>query len=564
MQPSSSPMFMIKPSSLFVHILSVLLCGAFSTLAHAGNGDKALQHLNAGEYPKARTYLEKGLKKDSTNYAMHYLWATYFAASDNEARNVDSAYFHLKPALAGPDSTVKEKVVRKNTYLGARPYNMQKLLAQLTEEAYDIADSLGTVAGWEHYIGLYPHSPRLAAAQANRNELAFEQAKAANTYESYKYFIEQYPLAAQIPQAENEAKARYERLFYEEKTAPGTLQDYTEFIVLYPNNPYAAEAEDKVYEIETKNQTILEYTNFVSRYPRNRNINKAWEELYDAYNLTRSTKELERFKGLFPAYPFQQQLADDIRFSKMAIRLDEVGGLYGYVDSLTGLVIINAKYPDAYPFSENLAAVSLVDCENHCLYGYINPMGKLVIEPKYHDAEPFTDGLALVSVGDCEAVKCKWGFINRKGKAVVPIEFDDAVAFSEGLSLVRKGSKYGFVSRTGKVAIPLQFADAYSFSEGFAAFRIDSLWGYVDTAGQTVIAPQYRQARSFHEGLAAAVGANGKWGYLNKQGSWAIEPQYDAADPFADGKAKVLQKQKKGNTWQAVDLVIDATGKEVR
>lgn len=582
--------------SFLPYLLILTLLLAYGQPLRAGNAENALKQLNAGNYAQARTYLEKGSKSNPADYAINYLWACYYMAEENTLKNVDSAYYRLAAALAVPDSTIKEKVVRKNALLGIRPYTMQKLLDEITAEAYTIADSTNTVAGWEHFLSLYPHSPRVNEAMARRNEEAFKQAQQSFTYESFKQFLEQYPNADQIPEAlelyENllfqemtragtwqsyldftlkhpesrfyaEAKAQYEKLFFAEMTAGQSLREYLNFIAQYPNSPYVPTAEDKVYELETREHTILAYTNFVSRYPRNRNIGKAWSELYDLYNFARTAAQLEMFKNLYPNYPNPQQIADDLRFAQMNILLDEFGGKFGYVDSASRQVLLPPQYPDAYQFSEGLAAVALVECEDTCLYGYINPKGEVVITPQFADAGQFHQGLALVSVGNCDDGTCKWGFIDRKGRPVVPIAYDDAITFNEGYSLVRVGKAYGFVNTKGQITVPLTLADAYSFTEGLAAYRTDTLWGFMDTMGQTIVQPLFLQVKPFSEGLAAVQNTDGKWGYITPSGTWAIPAQYDAADPFINNRAKVLTKQKKKNVWETVELTIDKDGKEV-
>jgi len=85
---------------------------------------------------------------------------------------------------------------------------------------------------------------------------------------------------------------------------------------------------------------------------------------------------------------------------------------YGYKDK-RGNIIIPPRFMDAREFSENLAAVEVVDEEyeqkrtvsvplthQKTIWGYIRPDGSFQIKPRFDNAYPFKKGEAKVQIGN--------------------------------------------------------------------------------------------------------------------------------------------------------------------
>jgi hypothetical protein len=78
---------------------------------------------------------------------------------------------------------------------------------------------------------------------------------------------------------------------------------------------------------------------------------------------------------------------------------------YGFIDR-TGKLAISARYAEAFPFSEGLAAVRTVKTTVYRMgdtwgdtWGYIDGTGKYQIEPVFNEARPFRGGVARVHLG---------------------------------------------------------------------------------------------------------------------------------------------------------------------
>ena len=69
--------------------------------------------------------------------------------------------------------------------------------------------------------------------------------------------------------------------------------------------------------------------------------------------------------------------------------------------------------------------------------------GVVVIPAKYDNAWKFSEGLAAV------ALKGKWGYIDKTGKEVIPIKYDDVNDFKNGAAAVRLKGKRGTIDKQG-------------------------------------------------------------------------------------------------------------------
>ena len=117
-------------------------------------------------------------------------------------------------------------------------------------------------------------------------------------------------------------------------------------------------------------------------------------------------------------------------------------GKWGYIDK-NGNVIIKPQFPEAWRFSEGLAAVSI-----NGLYGYINLDGEIVIDAIYEDARDFKEGLAAVSLDGL------YGFIDKEGNVVVDIIYEEVRDFNEGLAGVKLNGKcFLLIKKCGNVII---------------------------------------------------------------------------------------------------------------
>jgi serine/threonine protein kinase len=253
------------------------------------------------------------------------------------------------------------------------------------------------------------------------------------------------------------------------------------------------------------------------------------------------------------------------------------GNKFGFSNSDKKL-IIEAKYDDAYTFSESLAAVA-----QNGKWGFIDNTGKEVIGLEYKFAFSFNDGLAIVWK-DAGA-----GIIDKNGRIVIPFKYDRIERFGkEGLSLAQLEGKYGVIDKTGNTVIPFKYDEAYNFADGLICVKsggsfkfvdrndleipslrkyigtfsegllstsvsldstgLNSKHGAVDKNGNIIIPFKYEGLYKFSEDLAAVL-ISGKWGFIDKNQYIIIKPQYFSAGYFKEGLAHVSK-----GMWGYIDI----------
>ncbi|MHB1000842.1 MAG: WG repeat-containing protein [Armatimonadota bacterium] len=218
----------------------------------------------------------------------------------------------------------------------------------------------------------------------------------------------------------------------------------------------------------------------------------------------------------------------------------------GFVDS-SGKFVIPSQFEDAYPFTEDLAAVKIKG-----KWGFINPGGKIVIEPTFDDVKPFQCGMAYVVKAD------ERGVIDNQGKLLTASSnIYLGKYYSQDMLLASAKDQfgwmhYGFLNTSFDVGIEFQYDLALPFSDELAAVKVGGKWGYIDKNNKMVIPAVFDVATRFSGGVAAVL-QNGKCKYINKQGKVILAvPQvqgvYDLvtvsgeeffADEFSCGCARV-------------------------
>lgn len=566
----------------------------FLSLFLAGCSGRYVKPLWKGDFEKSRERAERKLDKDpyhaEANFSM--LWF-YYLNDVGKLSYLDSAYEYLMITL----ESIQQNPRQENARIGLTEIALNKLLREISLNAYLIVDEKNQLEYWSHYIGHYNQSHLLDDAIARRNQLAYRDARNRFSLESFQNFLENFPEAEQTKEAraiyqsllfqtylekgtseamqrfierypENtyiqQAKRRYDRLVFEELTAEGELEQFVFFVKNHPDNPYVRQAEDHIYAFFANKNTSAAYHEFILQFPDNRNINEAWLNLFELETYSFETAKIEQFKAKFPGFPFPELAERRLEKSKRipVPHWDEDAERYGYLLPDTESYLIEPVFGDALPFSEGLAAVSLDACDDEdepCLYAFINLDGEAITEFIYTEAGSFEDGIALIGKGACmDDTDCRFGYLNRFGEEITPVIFVDALPFSEGLGLVQTiNDLFGFIDMKGQTAIPFKFENASSFSSGLAAVMQNGRWGYVDRKGNWIIDAVYSNAGDFSEGLAA-VEFEGRWGYVNELNEWVIEPQFAYAGKFDNGKAKVGRMQK-GSSPQYPVIIKEST-----
>ncbi len=267
------------------------------------------------------------------------------------------------------------------------------------------------------------------------------------------------------------------------------------------------------------------------------------------------------------AIPVPDSIAQAFPFTQgLALVSERRGGtlLYGYLNS-SGEMGITARYANAAPFTDGLAAVKLSAAVDAQDWGYIDVRGSLVILPQFKAAGPFDNGLAYVE-RVTEERYLVGAVINAKGEVVVDkphlMDWSHALfgvpsleqhrirtgmGFRDGLIPRLDGFERGYVDRANRLVISdPRFLHLGLFAEGRAPVLIRdgtssrAEWGYIDTQGRIMGEIRFAQAGPFGEGLAAVRDHAGRTGFIKPDGTWAIEPLWlEDARPFKRNRALI-------------------------
>ncbi len=490
--------------------------------------------LNSGNYDEFSQKIKKYSQKHKPDVAVYYAWARFYFEDENKKHNIDSAKYYMNLSVKATTDTVKGRRRKIYVSLGVRPGRIKNLAKQINTTAFLRATGINSVEGWNFFLNNYADAAEYAEAKARRNKLAFEQAKDKYDLSSFEQFIKQYPNASEAA----EARSLYEELLYRTKTADSTSVSYLNFTRQYPNSPYYAEARSNyeriLYREKTHDHQLLSYITFTAEYPNSPYLAIAQDSIYYISTRVATRKNYEAFIKKYSPNPHTGEAW--IKFFQLS--------LVPYTDStMKNFKSDNPSfpYPGLIDKEESSLLLDLRIEEDNGLYGYKDSMAnKTVIPMQFNDANDFSEGLAAVSrkVNGVEL----YGFINKYGEVKIPFICRYVEDFINGYAIVANGTcendscLYGAINRIGYPVLPMIYDEVFPFSEKRCLLRKDSLYGFVDNNFNLVIPFKYSDAFSFSNGFAA-VGNDSGWKFIDKNGYALTSRYYVKLLPFSEGLA---------------------------
>ena len=555
------------------------------------NTQKALLAIQQNNFGLASGYLQKDLLKAPV--AASYGWAVYYLTPF--CYQADSAFSYLSTfERSYPSLDVKAKAKLQADLL-LQDTTSQHLFYQLATKELQLAISAPQIIAlelfMERYGQKYPAYKKVVVGL--RDSLAFDLAVQAQNSAAMQAFIVMYPNAVQ----QKDAKERYEVLLYQERTQHDTEAELKDFLTLYPDHPFVAQAWERIYNKYLQVGTLEAFARFIQIYPTAPQVASAWKQIYRLYMQPYSVEKLAQFKLDYPAYPFLEDLASDGDLLLKKLYPFAQNGAYGYMDT-QGKAIIAAQYDDASAFYDGLAIVSKNE-----LFGLINKKNESITARKYLDIYKSKDGfIAEDSTGyyilnnqgklaqkeglqweklqqtlsalsnQIETVEPKVVSkyeridkngkvgLNKLGKSVLPIKYDDIIFSNDsGHIFAKLGKSLHYFDTSGKrfefngLEWFVNASELAVFSkEGVAVFSKASKLGLIDVKGKVLVKNTYEAAQVVYNGLWP-VQQNGMWGLLSLDSKVLLPFEYQKITPYAPFGFLVEKDNKLG--------LIDTTGK---
>ncbi len=495
--------------------------------SYANKIEKGFERLKIFDYFAAKEYFEKTFK-DETAAAAYGLSAIY-SSDKNPFYNPDSARRYILISDSAYKA-IKEKTKKYYLQFDVSDSTIQFLKQYICQDAFKKSKELNTVDGFDHYLLNFNTCIQFAEVTALRNAAAFNTAVSKNTSGAYKGFITLYPQALEY----SEAKSKYEQLIYEENTSDHTVESYEKFILNFPENPYCSQAEKMIYSLNIPDKTLQQYILYARKYKGARYTGDVWHEIYDLSMKDFSLESFNKFKEMFPDYPFPEELESDFRLQNYFFLPVKEIDKWGYINEL-GEEMIKPSFEEATLFSEGMAAVSIEG-----KYGYTNKAGKILINFQFQDAEPFHNGSAVVKKDSL------YGLINKYGDFLIEPKYQELSEVSDEIYMAVENDISGYLNKKGDTLTGFIFDLAGDFKNGYAIVNQHEKFGLLNTRGNFNIEPKYAELVFIGSGLLKAFSENEAWGILNVNGDTILPFKFEAIGEFREHRAIVANKEKCG------------------
>jgi hypothetical protein len=237
-------------------------------------------------------------------------------------------------------------------------------------------------------------------------------------------------------------------------------------------------------------------------------------------------------------------------------------GKRGFINLVTGKIIIHGQFDRAWIFSEGLAAILI----NNKL-GFINTAGKMVIPFKFTYNPNSNEKIDFLFKGGCctaTGENGKYGLIDKNGNWMLLPEYDYIVNPVKGYRVVRKNDYYGVVDSTQHLVVPLLYKWVKVTGKGFIMVK-DNVQYLASFDGVNVIQPfVYDQLDEMHytskqvteDGSDISIRSDytafemhGLWGVMDNKGKVIIPAGYSEINAIAND----LFSCKLNDYWITID-----------
>jgi len=383
-------------------LLSIALL-ALPSLAGAQGAHREL--IDKGEHTRALARLEKDLAKDPANAAALYSLAHLQDLPTYAGRDVEQAYatvLRAAQAIAAADARALERWARDGVNAGA----VQDLRELIVAHALQQTLQRNTMDACRAFLRTYAAEPAtvLDQARARLAQLAYVDARNANTIAAYEQFLRDHPGAGEGA----DARERIAILAFDALAGSAGSAPYRDYLARHPAGPRTAQARAERERWEFRENARPGDAQGYVDYIRNNPTSAALQEARDSLRAAGGPPE---------GYQFRRTTAPP--------------GEHHYVDELRGLVLVNVggkRYTD-------LGCPLYTDEDGNTYRKPLDPPG---IPLDLQNGVTYQGGFAGLDFGfSRQALKGdpgdrpeiivggKWRLLGPDGTMIIPDEHDD-------------------------------------------------------------------------------------------------------------------------------------------
>jgi WG containing repeat len=212
---------------------------------------------------------------------------------------------------------------------------------------------------------------------------------------------------------------------------------------------------------------------------------------------------------------------------------------WGFMDPVTGKMVIPCQYEHAEPFTEKGIALVQEQGKWQCIDTKGNTLPSCKITPDWKKVMPIgKNGAWMVEQGRY------YGAINKAGKIIIPLIYTAlSVSTIEDFLRVSLNSKHqGLLSVEGKELLPCVYDEIKYFDNHKVAIVVkDKLEGLIDKEYK-LIAPCVYENLLYTNHALLVFSKNGRFGVLNSKGKIIIPAVYDHLSGFNEaGYAQAMK-----------------------
>ena len=286
--------------------LSLIIILLLSTSGFLFGQASYLKLIEKGKYSKAEKKINKAILKEPNDIGHNFTMSILLINRKYKGYNTIKSYEYIITSEKLYSNTFNEKEIKRLNKIPINTITLQNYKDTICKYALDDAIKENTVEAYENYLDLYkitPYNYKISAIE-KRDIAAFKIATAANSEESYQYFISKYPNAIQI----NEATSKRNERAFEKVKSLNTLEAYQNFINLYPNASQITEAiskrNERAFDLAKTADNINDYKKFISNYQKAKEVKEAWLRIHElAFMIAEKENTANAYKKFIDEYP---------------------------------------------------------------------------------------------------------------------------------------------------------------------------------------------------------------------------------------------------------------------